>query len=577
MRFILLVVILLICGLVQANQTEEWRRSVDGIINDVLAIHPAPFQKTAELIWRRKAQALKNELPALSEEKRLVRLMQLIALIGDGHTRIELINYKYGLWYPFRIYEFNDGYFVTSVHKSHQDLVGMEVISIAGYPVGEVLKNARSLMGADNQFDAKERLYAVHNAFLMKGLGYANEDNSLKITFRSSNGSQITKTLQATRMAKGFYPDGVPIFDWTYRHEVFGTPIGKNEDTSRKEWIAAYGNTTSSDFLVQGNGRPVYFQHMSRYTRRAIPEKDAYYIQFNQTDDFGMVGYLKEAFTEIEQQKPKRLIIDIRNNFGGDGSTVVRMIHQFIQRKKEKLWQELYLITGRKTFSAAVAVIDAFVDNTNITLVGEPAGAGLNSYGDAVSRKYPAIGVNFSVSTLRHQLGQSNDLRPFIPVGVPTPLSFDDYIVGRDVAVDPILEGMEMRSIEIIALDLGGTKARKIYNQRKNANSDLDWYRSPEEIALRYVAMELTEQGRHEDAIETARLNTEIHPYIWNTWYNLAGALSAAGSPHRQTRYSSYKCVLLLEPSNWNAVAIQSLFERDKVNPVPEYGCPIKK
>ena len=45
---------------------------------------------------------------------------------------------------------------------------------------------------------------------------------------------------------------------------------------------------------------------------------------------------------------------------------------------------------------------------------------------------------------------------------------------------------------------------------------------------------ELINRGRNVDAIEVATLNSEIHPYIWNTWYNLAAAQNAAGPHHGQ-------------------------------------------
>ena len=102
----------------QAASNEEWRRDVAAIFNDIVAHHPDPFAKTGELTWRRDVRAFMRELPALSEPERLARLMKLVAMIGDGHTRIELKSYDYGSWYPFRLYEFSDGYFVTSAHQS---------------------------------------------------------------------------------------------------------------------------------------------------------------------------------------------------------------------------------------------------------------------------------------------------------------------------------------------------------------------------------------------------------------------------------------------------------------------------
>ena len=179
------------------------------------------------------------------------------------------------------------------------------------------------------------------------------------------------------------------------------------------------------------------------------------------------------------------------------------------------------------------------------------------------------------MSALRHQGGDSADLRPFVPVDVPAPMTFADYVNGRDSAVDPIIAGEEMRSIPTVALQEGGAEARRVHLDREERFANLSWYRAPEEIALRRVMGELINRGRNVDAIEVATLNSEIHPYIWNTWYNLAAAQNAAGPPHSEKRYASYKCVVLLAPTNWNVPSILELYQSEKVDPKPAPGCPI--
>ena len=553
-----------------AASTEVWNRDVQEIINDILATHPDPFNKVGETTWRRKAKALQTDIPQLSEEQRVVRLMQLVASIGDGHTQIDLDSNDYAQWYPIRIFEFSDGYYVTSAHRSHSSLAGAQIISIGGQPVDAVMKKARSVMGADNEFDAKERLFAVHNAFLMRGLGFAADDGSLEFTFRLRNGRRTSRTLAPTQTPEGFYPGGVPIFEWRYREEVYGLPFD-----SRDNWVSAFNNLPSSAFEELDETRPPLLQHRIQYTRRAMPEQDAYFLQFNQTDDSGMNVYMNEALQEIDAQRPKHLIIDIRHNFGGDGSTLPPMMHRFVERRSDQPWGDIYLVTGPKTFSAGVMMIDAFLDNTDVNIIGEPAGAALNSFGDATRVYYPDIGLRLEVSTLRHQLSSSDDLRAFIPVDTPAPLSFADYIAGRDTAIDQVLNGEEMRAIPTIALREGGARAREIYQARQEQFGDLSWHRPPEEIALRRVMDELIAQERYKDALETAKLNSEIHPFIWNVWYNLATAQNAAGAPHQEQRYRSYKCVALLAPNNWNVPAINNLFEREGIDPAPAEGCPV--
>src|SRR4051812_37520871 len=141
---------LLFAGHAEAASVADWRADIDAIVADIRLNHPDPFTKTGELTFLRQADALKKALPALSEEQRMVGTMRLVASIGDGHTSLEPDNPAFGRWYPFRIYEFTDGYFISSAHVSVANLAGAQVLEIAGRPMAEVAGQARDLMGADN-------------------------------------------------------------------------------------------------------------------------------------------------------------------------------------------------------------------------------------------------------------------------------------------------------------------------------------------------------------------------------------------------------------------------------------------
>jgi hypothetical protein len=200
-------------------------------------------------------------------------------------------------------------------------------------------------------------------------------------------------------------------------------------------------------------------------------------------------------------------------------------------------------------------VLNEFIQHVPHTIVGEPAGGPLNSYGDATSRSYPGTGLKLQVSTLWHQLGASDDLSEIIPVDVPAPFSFADYAAGRDPAVDAILRGDEMRSIPMIAAAEGGAPARKVYLDRKTRLGQFDWWEASREIDLRFVCQAFREQHRMVDALETCRLNVELHPYNWHAWFNLGMTQRAADQ--QPAGLASYRCVLAIDPNNFNADAIR--------------------
>lgn len=569
--FLIILLSVLVNGQTNANgaaKVNDWRSDIDSIVNDIRLLHPDPFTKIGKSAFLRQAAALKDAVPLLSEEQRVVRLMQLVASIGDGHTILEPNSAAFASWYPVRMYAFSDGYFVTSAHKSVMDLAGTEVLEIAGRPVAEAMTEARSLIGADNEFARKERLWAIHNAGLMKGLGYAAPNGEMKVKFRLRDGKIVERKLQPSLADNPRYKGLESRFEWQFRTEMYGLPFGADAD-----WISAYKGLPSSAFQTPDLARPPHLTDRLRYSARPLPESDAFYIRTNFVTDTDFIPFFQNAMKEVDQQKPRRLILDWRFNFGGDGSKMYLVIQEFIKRADHRPWQELYILTGQKTFSAAIMAIDAFIDNVPLTVVGEPSPAGLNHFGDPTARTYHRTGVFLNVSTLRHQMSSSDDLSEYIPVDVPAPFSFADYAAGRDPAVDPILRGDDMRSIPVIARQDGGAIARRVYLERKAKFSKYDWWLPPKEYDLRQACDTLRDQKRMTEALETCQLNAEIHPYIWNVWYNLGLTQRAAGL--QKERLASYRCVIEIAPDNWNVPGLRQLMaqpgnEGNELAP----GCP---
>jgi len=198
---------------------------------------------------------------------------------------------------------------------------------------------------------------------------------------------------------------------------------------------------------------------------------------------------------------------------------------------------------------------NALLEHVPLTVVGEPTGAALNSYGDARRFEYEGTGLAAEVSTLRHQLGASDDLGAFIPVDVPARMSSVDYTEGRDPVMDPLLRGDEMRSVAAIATSDGGDAARAAWRDRSRRFATYDWWAPPTEPALRRACRALVEQRRLSDAASACRLTAEIHPAIWNSWYNLGETLREAG--RQDEAKAAYRKVLELDPLNSNGPQIR--------------------
>lgn len=534
----------------QAASVADWRHDLGQLVDHVRLTHPDPFTRVGERTFLRAVEALKDDLPNLPEEQRVVRAMKLMAMIGDAHTIIEPRTEAFAAWYPIRIVEFTDGYFITAAHESIADLTGAQVIAIGGRPVAEAAEAGRDLISADNEWWRRESLYALYNAGLMKGLGLADPvTGALKLRVKLASGRVVERMLAPMRSEAAFEPSQASL-DWRFgRGETSGPGIRPSG-----QYVSAFrGVRADAFFRARDTSRP---PHLSQRSLNALPlpERDAYYIMINiwhGTEQESIPDFFARAMREVDAQKPRRLILDLRYATGGDGSNGWPVIRELLARKYSQPWKELYVLVSGRTYSASLNTLGPLLFNVPATLVGEPMGGGWLVFGDYSTFQLERIGIELRVSALRHQMSESTDLRTVLPVDYPAQFSFADWVAGRDPAVDPILSGEEVRGIAMVALADGGAAARRVYLERQGRFGHLSWWGPPTERELRVVGLDLKRAGRTAKSIETFRLASEIHPAEWRSWFNLGNALRADGQiPAALEAYR--RCLALNDPTNFN-------------------------
>lgn len=537
-----------------AATTAAWRSDLKAASEALRLRHPDPFTRIGAREFERRRAALEHDLPNLTEEQRAVRALQLLAAIGEGHTFADMTGEAFRTWYPLRFYAFSDGIFIVSAHRSLRDLAGAEVLEFGGRPAAEVIADARSLVGSDNALGERENLFAASNAALMRGLGHAGADGSLRLKVRRPGGRTAEVTIAPM--------PGSATIEWRNRSEVFGVGFGEFTD-----WISAYRGLGADAFRQRDANLPLHLRYRRHFIAVPLPEQDAYYAQINymlDAPDETLEAFFRRVLAEVDRQRPRRLILDFRYNSGGDGSKVPAIIHEFIKRENDRPWQELYVLTGRKTFSAAVNAAQAFQEHVPTNWVGEPAGAGFGHAGNADQILFPGTGLQLTVSTAWH--GDSTDrAAAYTPIDVPAPFSSEDYRAGRDPAVDAILRGDEMRGLARIAETDGRAALRRAYDERRVRHGRLPWWTAADMYVMNSAGYRLRGANRMEDALEVFLVNTEIYPDSWYSWDSLGEAQLAAGQ--RELGLASYRRSLELNPGNAPARRIIEEAERQGARP----------
>ncbi|HVQ39468.1 MAG TPA: hypothetical protein VMS31_18155 [Pyrinomonadaceae bacterium] len=169
-----------------------------------------------------------------------------------------------------------------------------------------------------------------------------------------------------------------------------------------------------------------------------LPESQTLYVilrGYPETNTFKRIA--DDLLKLIDASPPKRLVVDVRQNTGGDLNKGRCLLSGLKKREAFRSRGSVYLITGGATQSAAMVNALDFRKELNAVLVGEPTGGRPNSYSENDEFRLPNSDLEVSYST-RYYKSQDTDTPGVMPDKIIEP-SWDSYPSGRDVVLEWIL------------------------------------------------------------------------------------------------------------------------------------------
>jgi Peptidase family S41 len=380
------------------------------------SVHPEPFRAVTRARFRSEVSAAARRAPGLDQNERLVDLLRVVALLGvrNGHTGIFPLdsgNLRQPHLYPLRLYRFSDGLFVID-EAGDLGLVGSRLVAVDGRPIADVLARVRPLVPRDNE--SHLRGLAPHYllvAEVLDGLGLVDGTGEADLTFEAAGGVRVTRSL-------------APIAAADYR-AAFADPI--------------FGHYPAA---LPRAPKPLYLAGSDkRLWARTLEGGKAVYVGFNSVR-LPSSAILRKIERLVRGPKVRRVVVDVRLNGGGDNTTYAGLVGIFTSPRVDKQGR-LYLLTGRATFSAAGNFAAEIDRDTRATIVGEPTGGGVETYGDTTAVLLPANGLYVHVAAEYHERRRgSRDRRLAVGPDVRVDLASRDYFAGRDPVLERALRGL---------------------------------------------------------------------------------------------------------------------------------------
>jgi len=403
------------------SRTEGWRYDLSLLETEIKRMHYRPFRKVSQAQFENECQTLRSDVPKLTDNQIAVRVMRLMALIGDGHTGLfpDLISEWSGV--PLQFNQFQEGLFVTAADPRYANLVGSQVLRIGESTPEQLIKAVGPLVSKDSE-QAVMRAFGDYIRYpqLLNGLGLQSQSDKLVLKVHDVAGK--------TRTAEVAIAPRDPDFS-----RIAGHP----------KWVTVFQNSPGSlPLYLKDRRTPYWFE--------TLPDQPkTLYFQFNlvvNSPTETLQQFLDRLFKFIDDNAIDKLIIDMRWNNGGNTLLMQPLIKGLIQRTKLDQTGKLFVIVGRFTFSAAINVAASLNANTNAILVGEPTPTGPNFIGESNIITLPFSKLRVSISDIYWQNTLSTDSRVWLAPMLYVPVTFEAYRSKRDPALETILSYLKTES-----------------------------------------------------------------------------------------------------------------------------------
>ena len=408
---------------------EDWRMDLRDLVKDLKRRHVDLFHSVSKDSFEQAVAELDRRIPSLNRPQILVGLAQLVALIGDGHTSFSPGDQR-GMefhYYPYRLYSFSDGIYVIAAPEQYAEVLGKRLVQIDNTSIEDAFSAVSTTIGVDNDMEYQ---YTVPSLLgrpeALHTLGIATGSDQAEFVFEDG----VRSTFHAVT---GKEYDG---FKWMSASNLFGE---QERPTLRLDHL--FATPLTLERVKPGD----------YYWFTYLEEQQALYFQYNRCwDQKGRPSFkkvTKDLFQYMDNHPVERLIVDLRQNPGGEPKTATPLIDGLARRSEFGQEGRLFVLVGRRTFSAALTNAVHLRSRASARIVGEPPRGKPNnpSEGRDINLKRTRIRVTVSTQFLERDPALGN--ARYLPIDSEATYTFESYQEVHDPVMQAALNAEIIESI----------------------------------------------------------------------------------------------------------------------------------
>lgn len=400
------------------TREEGWRTDLQFLVQEIKRRGWNLFPRIGtEAEFDAHVKKLHDTIPKLTDAQISIEMMRLMRKVGDGHSGLLGPTTPRKEWIetiPVLFYLFEEGLFIVAADPKHKDLLGSQVVKLGGKSVTEIVETLHAASSEDNKIWIKQIApYRMRHLPLLHAAGAIPNPDRVELVLRGMDGKEQTVVLTTDTTQPNIWNIKPNPPGWVNLPQTLGTPV---------------------PLYLKNAAAPFWFEY--------LPDSKTVYFQFNSVrndEKESLAAFSEKLFKFINENQVEKLVVDMRWNNGGNTFLLTPLVQGLIRNDKINRRGKLFVVIGRRTYSAAQNAATYFERHTNAIFVGEPTGSSPNFVGEEDPFILPYSKIVANVSHLFWQSSYPQDQRTWVAPQLYVPPTFEAYRRNHDAALEAIL------------------------------------------------------------------------------------------------------------------------------------------
>ncbi len=347
-----------------STRDRNWRQDIAYLARELPAVREAGLGTVSPPAWRAAAARLQAAVPRLADGQVITGMAQLVAMLHDDET---LVKFPRGPILTMDAQWIGGGLYLLAVPLADRGLLGARLLAIDGHPVAQVLARAETTIDAENpQLLSNTETGALDDLGLLHSLGLTASAASAVLTVETRAGTQEAIRLTATH--SGF-------ITWPYF-------FADQEPGLAHVPLPLYQHEATQPYWLQ-----------------VQPAQHAVYLKYNQClSDFGFQELAAQALALLQSHRDYRLIVDLRDNGGGDSEPFQTLISGLNADPRLRAPGRVIGLVNQFTDSSATWDAQS-LKQAGAVLIGQPPADPLDEWGNEQTFRLPRSGLVIQYTT----------------------------------------------------------------------------------------------------------------------------------------------------------------------------------